>query len=178
MVRKPQLSEDSFLGHLFAPSKNPLPSGLRHRSLKGLKGQSKSRVAAFNRMSPSSQEVLKRSGMQGQYLAGDATLADAKRGLRQVAVSKGIAKPSKQPTYTPGRTLDDQIAGYVYRSLTTIAQRPVVNYNKIRQRVPHLPDDIKPKVLKWTPGKIRAYAGNHDNVVIINGKEFNPLWYK
>src|ERR1700750_76770 len=119
MAKRPGLSEDSFLAHLFSPAKTPLPSGIRKTKLKGTKGQSKGRVAAFNRMTPFKQEMLKRAGLRDQYLRGNASLADAKKALRPKAESKGLAKilrprlpktASPQVTLTP---LDIRIARYM-----------------------------------------------------------------
>lgn len=177
MARRPKLSEDSFLKFLFAPSKNPLPTGLRKQKLVGTKGRSKSRLAAYNRMSAANQELLKRSGTRDAYLRGETSLQQARYDIRPQAIAKGIAKPLRPPASTPERSLDERVAGYVYRSLTHGAGRPRVNGNKIRQRVPHLPADVKPRVLKWTPTQIRAYGADDSNKVMIGKTEVNPLWY-
>lgn len=177
MAKRPKLSEDSFLKHLFAPSKNPLPSGIRKRKLVGTKGRTKRRLAAYNRMSGANQELLQRAGLRDEYLAGNATLSDARRTLRTTAVEKGIAHPLRQPvTGGPSRSLDDLVAGYVYRSMTGDL-RPTVNYDHIRSNITHLPPNVKPNVLKWSPGKIKAYASNDENKVWNGNTHINPLWY-
>lgn len=176
MAKRPRLSDDSFLKHLFSPAKNPLPTGIRKRSLKGTRGRDKARLAAYNRMSGANQELLKRSGLREAYLKGDASLQDAKHALRPEAVRRGIAKGLRPVLPTPGRSLDDQVAGYVYRTVTG-DRRPTVNYNTIRKNVTHLPPGVKPDVLNWTPGKIKAYAADTANVIDVDGTQINPLWY-
>jgi hypothetical protein len=178
MARRPKLSDDSFLKHLFAPSKNPLPTGLRKTTLVGTKGRSKGRLAAYNRMSAKNQEILKRAGTRDAYLRGETSLSESRKVIRQQAVSKGIAKPLRIPAPNPARSLDNRIAGYVYRSMTQVAQRPVVNGPAIEKRVPYLPSDVKRQVLNWTPSQIRAYAADNENMVTIGTKQFNPLWYR
>jgi hypothetical protein len=179
MAKRPALTEDSFLKHLFSPKKNALPTGIRKRPIVSSKGRSKSRVAAYNRMSAQSQELLRRSGQRDAYLRGDASLKDARAILRETAVGKGIAKPVRRagkPAPIVGTTLDGIIANHVIRELKDAGYTP--HRANIYDRSQHLPDDIKPDVVKWKVGQIRAYAGDGTNVVIVDGESFNPLWYK
>src|ERR1700754_1914508 len=93
MAQRPGLSDETFLAHVFKPSRNPKPTGLRKTTLKGTHNRSKKRLAAFNRMSAVNQHILSASGQREQYLRGEANLADAKRALRTKAVDRGIVKP-------------------------------------------------------------------------------------
>lgn len=191
LMKRPALSEDSFLKHLFSPKKNPLPTGLRKRPLAFSKGRSKARVASYNRMSAANQEVLKRSGLRDAYLKGEATLPSAKRALRDTAVALGFAKPLRQRATTTRihqprqETLDGLVAQHVAR---TLAQAGKLVSHKFYYRVPFLPSATKVEVLKWDASKIRAYGGHSepeylardtdDELVYIDGAPFNPLWYK
>lgn|SRR6478735_5028854 len=180
MTKRPPLSEDSFLKHLFSPKKNLLPTGIRRRPLAFAKGRTKARVASYNRMSATSQEVLRRSGMRDAYLKGEGTLSDAKRALRGKAVEKGFAKPLK-PKLRLGApyesALDNRVAAHVAKTLRTTGRN--VNVHRLAVGVKHLPHDVKPEVEYWTVGQIRAYAGDSENLVIIPGyaHPINPLWY-
>lgn len=176
MARRPKLSDDTFLRYLFSPAKNPLPTGIRKRNLTSAKGRSKNRLAAYNRMSGANQELLRRSGLREEYLKGEASLKDARAVLRSHAVGKGIAKPPRVSISLPGRSLDDQVAGYVYRTLSG-DRRPNVNYLSIRTHITHLPPVVKPDVLHWSAGQMKAYAADPENAVSVNGQNINPLWY-
>jgi hypothetical protein len=182
MAKRPGLSEDTFLAHLFSPSKQPLPSGLRKTTLKGTKGQTKSRLNAFNRMAPFKQEVLKRSGTRDSYLRGQTTLADAKRALRPQAIAKKLAKPTKQrikptPVSDRRRKLDEYIAAHLKRTVRN-AGRPV-NDRTVDAEIVWLGDDADTDMLLWGYGQIK-YAGRkgseyekHDD----DGHTHNPFWY-
>src|SRR3954463_15769083 len=95
MAKKPSFTDTNFLAHIFGPKRHAQPSGIRKTRLTGVKGgRSKLRLAAFNRMSPVNQEMLKRAGLRDDYLKGNASLAEAKRALRPQAVRLGVAKPT------------------------------------------------------------------------------------
>ena len=178
-MNRHKLSEESFLKHLFSPAKNPLPTGLRRSKLVGTKGRVKGRLASYNRMSAKSQEILRSSGLRDKYLAGEASLGDAKKTLRVKSVEKGWSKPLK-PKATPASThaldtLDKLNAGYIIRTLITAGKevhQPTVVRNSAR-----LPVGDKLQVRKWDYNRIAAYAASADNNVVIDGKSVNPLWY-
>lgn len=183
MAKRPALTEDSFLLHLFAPKKNALPTGIRKRAIAFTPGRTKGRVAAYNRMSGSSQEILRRSGLRDAYLKGTVRLTDARKALRDTAVSKGLAKPlrPRKGKAPAGPSLDGLVAMHVAR---TLAQNSYPVGPKFYQRVGYLPEELKPSVLNWSLSQIRAYAGEDnpardadDELVIIDGQPFNPLWY-
>src|SRR4051812_27593157 len=120
MAKKPSLTDTNFLAHIFGPKRHPQPSGIRKTHLSGVKGgRSKLRLAAFNRMSPVNQEMLKRAGLREDYLKGNASLSEARRALRPQAVSLGVAKPIRVKgtggiIYTP---LDAQVAAHLKRTI-------------------------------------------------------------
>jgi len=96
-----QLS-NNFLAHIFHPSKNPRPTGLRrhHITWRGIgKSRKTSRIRAFNRMTPVQQRVIEAVDREA-YLRGQLTLAEAKRRLRPYAIQRGIAKPLKSRAIT------------------------------------------------------------------------------
>lgn len=173
MIR-PKLSEESFLRHLFSPAKNPLPTGIRQTKLIGTKGRVKGRLAAFNRMSPKSQEILRQADMRESYLSGQASLTEAKRALRLRANHKGYRKP-RYAVKTPTSDIDAANAGYLYRAMS-MAQKGV-DYRQIQRNIKHLPAGQKPGFQTWSDAKIRAYASNDENIVVDNGRHINPVWY-
>lgn len=177
MVKRPALTEDTFLRHLFSPKKNPLPTGLRARALAFTKGRTKARVSAYNRMSAASQHLLKQSGMRDAYLRGEVSLKDARGTLRQKAVSKGFAKPLRVKVTEPYKRtpLDIRIGAFVTQTLRDGGKAP--NVGKVYERVAYLPDRVKERIQHWGIGQIKAYAGDSDNIIIIDGIEINPLWY-
>lgn len=178
--KRPILSDQSFLAHLFAPAKNPLPVGIRKRALKSSKGYVKRRLTSYNNMSGRSQELLRQSGLRDSYLRGESTLKDAKTALRPKAVQYGIAKPLKsdirfqRPDLV---SLDQRIATHIVTTLRGDGRS--VNADVITSRVKHLPSKIKSQVTTWSSGKIRAYAGDENNIITVDDETvFNPLWYK
>lgn len=173
MIR-PKLSEESFLRHLFAPSKHPLPTGIRHTKLVGTRGRSKLRLAAFNRMSGRNQEVLRQAGMRDKYLEGHATLADAKRQLRMIANHHGWRKIRKPPV-TPSSHIDAVNAGHLYRAMTMAGKQ--VDERAIIRNIRFLPDNVKPSFRTWSDTEIRAYASNPENIVEVGTRRINPAWY-
>ncbi len=177
MAKRPALTDDSFLQHIFSPKKNPLPVGLRKRPITFVKGRTKGRVSSYNRMSATNQELLKRSGFREAYLKGDASLADAKRELRKTAVSKGIAKPlkGKVAARRPGTNLDLLVASHIVKELRDSGYP--VNTDAVYKRVKYMKDGDKEKAEKWKTGQIRAYGGDDANMVEADGERFNPLWY-
>jgi hypothetical protein len=180
MAKRIPLSDHSFLGHVFSPKKNPVPSGIRKTSLVGLKGgRSKARLNAFNRMSPVNQEILKRSGQRDAYLRGEATLADAKRSLRPKAIALKLARPLRakvQPAVRTLTALDMQIADRLKSVVRE--QGKVVNSNNVDRRIKHLKTPTR-DMTKWSYSQF-AHAANapqyttHDD----EGNSFNPFWYR
>lgn len=179
MVKRPKLSDVSFLGHLFSPKRQPLPTGLRKTVLKGTKGQRKGRVAAFNRMSPFNQELLKRSGTRDSYLRGETSLADAKRTLRPTAERQGLAKPLRNTLATPSRRerLERFIADHIKRTARN-AGRPV-NPRTVDAEIVWLGDSADENMLGWDYGRLK-YAGRQGSeyeVLDDRGRRHNPFWY-
>lgn len=94
MARRPKLSKDSFLAAIFHPKTAARPTGLRKRTVSGIRGGRKaSRVRAYNNLDPLKQQILNESGNREAYLHGNITLAEARHQLRPEAIAKGIAKP-------------------------------------------------------------------------------------
>jgi hypothetical protein len=180
MAKHPSLSDRTFLGHLFSPKRNPKPTGLRKTSLTGLRGgRNKARLAAYNRMDPVKQELLKRAGMRDQYLRGEATLAEAKRALRPQAIQLGVAKPVRRrgPIQVVIRTpLDARVAAhlkYVIRS-----ENKPLNPFAVDRNVGFIPDDVLPDVETWDYGQIKwAARTGSEYETVIDGHQSNPFWY-
>lgn len=181
MPRRPTLTDSSFLAHIFSPKKQPLPTGLRKSILVGTKGRIARRLSAYNRMTATQQEILKRSGQRDAYLRGESTLVEAKRALRPKAIGLGVAKPvrtrrGKQPSIrhlitTP---LDALIARHV-RTEVVAAGRP---YNAVTAatEIQYLVADND--MLTWTYGEIK-HAGRRgsEHEVVVSGVTHNPFWY-
>jgi hypothetical protein len=179
MAKRPALTDDNFLKHLFSPKKNALPTGIRKRTLALTKGRTKARLAAYNRMSPLNQETLRRSGLRDAYLNGTVRLTDARKALRQIAVGKGYAKPSKTKSlggHIGFTTLDARVAAHVTRSLREAGR--TVDYDRLSTNVPYMDQDDKIEAERWNVARIRAYAGDSSKIVEIDDRRFNPLWYR
>lgn len=84
---------DAFLLAVFRPSKNAMPKGIRHTTVKPLKGRQVSRVNQWNKFPGWKQEVIRQTGNTENFLRGKITFTDAKRDLRNVGVSRGTLKP-------------------------------------------------------------------------------------
>src|SRR4051812_49430576 len=183
-MQRPILSDTSFLAHVFGPKRNPKPTGIRKsKPLKGVKGQTKVRIAAFNRMSPVSQELLKRSGLKESYLRGQTTLSDAKRVMHAQAATLGLAKPGQPAVIRVPRPLtrreqiDYQVARHIKITLAHSDKR--FSPQGIDARVPHIPDYIVEHVKTWDYNQISAAAGTGSPFEIIEeGTRFNPFWYQ
>lgn len=177
MPKRPALTEDSFLRHLFSPKKNPLPTGLRKRALAFSKGRTKARVASYNRMSAANQELLKRSGQRDAYLRGEATLTDARKSLRNTAVGKGIAKPLKTAKKALLPATPDSVADHVIREFSQAHVE--FNATKLRNNIEYMPEADKRMILKAKVDKIKQYAGDKSkDIIYSDGEKRNPLWYK
>lgn len=179
MAKRPRLSEQSFLAHLFSPKKNPSPTGIRKTHLSGVKGgRSKGRLAAFNRMSPVSQELLKRSGLREAYLRGEAKLSDAKTALRPAGIRLGVAKPVRPriPRVVIRTDLDARVAQHLKYVIR--AEGRHVNERTVDRNVVYIPDDERVDVLDWDYGKVK-YAGRKgsDYEIFVDGAKRNPFWY-
>ncbi len=177
MAKRPALSEDSFLKHLFSPKRNLLPTGIRKRALAFTAGRSKARVAAYNRMSATSQEILRRSGTRDAYLAGTSTLADARKALRSTAVEKGFARGVKARVKAASRDthLDDRVASYIARQLIDAGKQ--ISYPVLRKNIVIAPQDELAGMIHWDAARITAYGSDGSKTIIIDAKERNPLWY-
>lgn len=179
MVKRPGFTEDTFLRHIFAPKKNPMPTGIRKATLAFTKGRAKARVASFNRMSTRNQQLLKASGQREAYLRGEATLKDARSVLRETAVSKGIAKPLRtrvREAVRPSNTqLDDFVASHVIKELRDAGKG--VDAGRVRYHVPYMDTEDKIQATRWNVGQIKAYASDRSKLITIDEQEVNPLWY-
>jgi hypothetical protein len=187
MARKPPFTMTSFLSHLFKPSKNPQPSGLTTKRLKGLRGgRRRSRLTAFNAMKPVNQRLLEESGQRESYLRGETTLAEARRKLRQTAVNLGIAKPVR-PRATPpefhaapisrAEQIRSQIDRFLVQTLTTAGKK--VNPNTVRKYSPYIPEWVIEDVPTWDAGQI-ADAASHGSIFdrAEGAAMVNPFWYR
>lgn len=177
MPKRPSLSDVSFLGHLFSPAKHPQPSGIRKTTLTGTRGRNKGRLAAFNRMKPVSQELLKRAGMRDQYLKGEVSLADAKKAMRPAGIRAGVAKPVKGSGPTIRTSLDARVAAHLKYTIRQ-ADRPL-NPHSVDRNVLIMPGDVMPDVVSWDYAQIK-HAGRKGSEfeTIIDGYTRNPFWYK
>lgn len=167
MARRPSLSAESFLNAIFRPSKNPLPKGLRKRSLKGSKQQSKRRVAAYNKMDAAKQAIIDRSGNREAYLRGDITYADSKRALRQQGVERGIIPPVR----SRGGSISAEDVARRYISVLHSAGAS-----------PNVPKTIE-RILDMTDAELRkAWTATYDTIKqnaqrTVPPGEVNPWWY-
>lgn len=182
MVKRPPVTETSFLGHIFGPSKHPLPTGLRKTTLKAIPGRDKRRVNAFNKLTAVKQELLKRAGLRESYLRKEASLADARNSLRPRAITLNVAKPVRprapKPAPVPLRAarLDAMVAEHLKRTVRAAGKH--VNEQTVDEQMIWL-DTGSPDMLRWDYGHIK-YAGR-------KGSEYerfddrnithNPFWY-
>lgn len=183
-MSRPPLSEQSFLAHVFGPKKNPLPTGLRHRTFVGAKGRKVSRLNAFNKMSALKQEVLNRAGLREDYLRGDLTYTDVKRRLRTQAVARGVVKPLRQRT--PSRAgsqsvlsrrsrLEAMIALHLGNTVAAEGRYP--NWRTIEEENEYLDQPLE-EMTRWGYGQFK-YAGRRGSEYERedNGRTHNPFWY-
>lgn len=198
-MARPRLSLSSFLAHVFAPKKNPQPTGLRRSTLKPTAGRRRARVNAFNKMTTVKQQILSYSGAREQYLRGEVTFTQAKQSLRNDAVERSIVKPLRREYGTPnprtfvGRTeMKRRIADNVWNKTKDLepnsyqARRGQRRANK--QRIynnifDYLEDsDIVPEMMTWDVGDIQMAAKGYE----VNGKRYviwqdnaerSPFWY-
>ena len=186
-MQRPILSDTSLLAHIFGPKKNPQPTGIRKTKLKGKKGQTKGRIAAFNRMSPVNQELLKRTGRRDEYLRGEISLTDVRKAVRAHAVSLGVAKPTPNMPQLPTRRVqtpmtrrqmvDKLVARHIKITLSDAGRR--YSDRGIDERVPRIPSYIVEHVQTWDYAQIKAAAGTGSPFEIIEANNrFNPFWYQ
>lgn len=183
-MRRPSLSVTSFLGHLFHPKKNALPTGIRKRKIQSTKGRKSTRVSAYNKMPGFNQEILERAGAREEYLKGTLSLADAKRKLREQAVTLGIAKPVRQRTPQPSkpamRTRRDRLEAMIALHIgnTVLAENKPVSWKTLEDENEYLIDP-REEMMQWDYGRIK-YAGRKGSeyeVISDDGKTHNPFWY-
>lgn len=178
MIR-PTLTDASFLAHIFSPKKNPKPTGLRHRILKGNKGQRKARVNAYNRMSAEKQAVIDRTGNRESFLRGEVTFTQSKRQLRESAVSQGIVKPVRQrarPISKAQQTYDDTIVEH----LKDVGLDGTARWNekRVRQRLAVTRKEHKRPMLVMDREQLRRNAARRPAEFEDDGYDFNPFWYR
>ena len=172
MANRPVFSIGSFLKHLFSPSKNPKPTGIRKVKLTSTKGRDRKRVASFNRMSATNQKALTESGQREEYLKGEVSFREAKTMLRYEAQSRGIVKASPSAQRT---TLDMMIASHLIHTVRA-AGKPV-NPRSVAKNIRHL-DQPTPAMLNWNYGDFLDAARDDDYVTEdANGEARNPFWY-
>lgn len=177
-MRKPVLSDESFLAFLFHPKKHSQPAGIRKTTLVGVKGgRSKSRLRAFNRMPAASQETLRRAGLRESYLKGESTLADAKRKLRPQAIALNVAKPvrARGSRHVPLSGLKQIIAAHIKQTLRSdgriVVDDTVDDENEFLEN-PEI------AMTSWSSAQIR-HAGREGSGydVYVGGKRHNPFFY-
>jgi hypothetical protein len=179
---RPSLTTDSFLGHLFSPSKNALPTGIRKHPLKAGSGRKAGRLAAYNRMSPFKQEVLRRSGQREAYLKGDISFRDAKEALRGEAVTKKLARPLRiKPTRAASRhalrrRLDTLIADRIREQ--AIEHNKSYSLPHIIENVQYIPDDEYDDAVNidYPDLRIKGRDKSYD-ITMPDGTVRNPYWY-
>lgn len=182
MPKRPTLTDSSFLGYLFKPSKNKQPTGLRKTSLTGRTGRNPRRLRAYNKMTAAQQETLKRAGQRDAYLKGESTLADAKRTLRQTAVNLGIAKPVRPRTKaTPVSAVVDRRArleAMIQKHLRTVIVDAGRQWNQETSDNEIVYLEPGTDMMDWTYGQV-SYAGRRGSEyeTFVNGKRHNPFWY-
>lgn len=182
MAKRPPLSDQSFLAHVFGPKRNAQPSGIRKTHLSGTRGgRTKARLAAFNRMSPVNQELLKRSGLRDGYLRGEYKLGDAKEALRAKAVSLGVAKPRRPRTpigpviRTP---LDERVARYL--KIVIRGEGRPVNSQHVDENVKLIPaaGGSYEDTLTWDYGQVKyAARRGSEYEIFVDDTLHNPYWY-
>lgn len=182
-TRRPSLNTDTFLGHLFSPAKNALPTGLRKHPVAAGKGRKNARVAAYNRMTPFKQEVLRRSGQREAYLRGEASFRDAKEALRGEAVEKRYAKPLRTKKRTSPtrnamrRRLDTLIADRIRINALNAGKKYSLPH--IIENVQLIPEDDyeQSQYITYPEMKHKGRKGSEYEVIMPDGTTRNPYWY-
>jgi hypothetical protein len=178
-VARPPLSDASFLAHIFSPKKNPRPTGLRHRILKGTKGQRKARINAYNKMPAEKQAVIDRTGNRESFLRGEVTFTDSKRQLRESGVQQGILKPLRQrtPPISPAQKTYDQA---VIEHLKDIGLDELPRWNEkgVRKRLAVTRKETKRPMLSMDRSEFRRNAARRPSDFEDDGYDFNPYWYR
>lgn len=177
MAKRPGLTEESFLAHLFSPKKNALPTGLRARPIALSKGRKAARVNAYNKMPAIKQEVFKRSGLRDAYLRGEISFTDAKKALRGKAVEKGIVKPvrsrGKKAPVTPHRaSVNGMVAQALLRTLRLAGKDP-----RVATVVAGSAFIQENDAVGLTYAQIKERASDPDFMMTVDGTSFNPYWY-
>lgn len=175
-MRRPALNDATFLAHIFSPSKNPRPTGLRHRILKGAKGQRKARINAYNKMPAEKQAVIDRSGNREKYLRGEVTYTDSKRSLRQSGVQAGHLKPVRRrlPKISAGQQIyDDAVVEHLKDEGLDQADR--WDEANVRERLSTTTRVDKRQILSAPRSVIRREAKRRADE--FDDYDFNPWWY-
>jgi hypothetical protein len=176
-MRRPALSDATFLAHIFSPKKNPKPTGLRHRILKGLKGQRKARVNAYNKMPAEKQAVIDRTGNRERFLRGEVTFTDSKRTLRESGVRQGILKPlrPRMPKISPAQAVYDQA---VVEHLKDEGLDTAEHWNEknVRKRLAVTNRVTKREILAADRATLRRRAAQRASDY-EDEYDFNPYWY-
>lgn len=175
-MRRPALSDATFLAHTFSPKKNPKPTGLRHRILKGSRGQRQARINAYNKMPAEKQAVIDRSGNRERYLRGEVTFSDSKKALRSLGVRLGIVKPlrPRMPKISLGQKLyDDAVIEHLKDEGLDQAERWDEKNTRVRLARTSRPD--KRVILAADRATIRRQARRREDE--FDDYDFNPWWY-
>lgn len=175
-MRRPALSDATFLAHTFSPKKNPKPTGLRHRTLKGSRGQRKARINAYNKMSAEKQAVIDRSGWRERYLRGEVTFSDSKKALRDIGVRLGVVKPlrPKGPRISDAqRFYDDAVIDHLKDEGLDEADR--WDEGNTRRRLAVTSRSTKRVILSSDRAEIRRQSRRRADE--FDEYDFNPWWY-
>lgn len=177
MAKRPALTENNLLAHIFSPKKNALPSGLRARDIAFTKGRKKARVNAYNKMPAIKQEILKRSGQREAFLKGEITFTDAKKALRPKAEQAGVVKPVRQrvPKAKPisrRAALDGQNALAILNTLRRAGKEP--NVARVVAGMAFVQED---DIEELTYSQIADRASDPSYEMESGGTRFNPYWY-
>jgi hypothetical protein len=176
-MRRPALTDASFLAHIFSPKKNPQPTGLRHRILKGSKGQRKARINAYNKMPASKQAVIDRSGNRDKFLRGEVTYTDSKKALRESGVRQGILKPLRirRPKISPGQQIYDDAVVEHFKDVG-LDQAERWDERHVRNRLATTQKTLKRQMLSSDRATIRRNAKRRSDE-FADEYDYNPWWY-
>lgn len=146
MAARLTLSDESFIRHIFQPSKNPLPVGLKKRHASHGKGRVARRVRSFNKLAPKQQYILDKTGQREAYLRGDVTVAAARQRLRNEGIREGWAKPPR-----PRISLNDRVVDHIATTQYRHTGR-MPDAQNLRARVERMTPEQKAKAvdITWT----------------------------
>jgi hypothetical protein len=128
------------------------------------------------------QSILERSNLREEYLRGDVTLAEAKRGLRIQAQDRGIVGPLRP---RPGQIVAqyDLNSQFATHMANTLAGSRHFRLATVRRAVLGATDREKRMTLKMSGDEIRNRAADRRfvrRIVLPDDEsiEINPWWYR